>query len=100
MEPRVALVSMPWTDLTQPSLGLGILKAQLTSEGMAARVFHANVRLLRYMTAPAYQHIAICWALNEFAFTGVLDPTTSRAQVETLKARSRFHSAPTMATPF
>jgi ribosomal peptide maturation radical SAM protein 1 len=85
--PRVALVSMPWTILSEPSLGLAVLKAQLVSEGIEARVFHSNLQLLRYVTSGAYNQIANCWALNEFVFSAVLDEGLSQEQVDALMAR-------------
>lgn len=87
MEPKVALVSMPWTCLTEPSLGLAILKAQLINENIAARVFHSNIRLLKYLKASAYEDISKCYALNEFVFTSVLDEGLSSTQANTLASQ-------------
>ena len=85
--PRVALVSMPWAPISEPSLGLGLLKQQLVDEGVEARVFHFNLGLLRYMTDAAYQQVSACWGLNEFVFTGVLDPAWSDDQLHCLMER-------------
>ena len=82
IRPRVALVSMPWAPVTEPSLGLAILKAQLTREGISARVFHQGLGLLRHVTWDAFQQIADCWGLNDFAFTGVLDGAFDRDQIQ------------------
>jgi hypothetical protein len=85
---RVALVSMPWVPFSEPSLGLAILKAQLTREGIAARVFHEGLGLLRHVTAGAYQRIAACWGLDEFVFTGVLDGAFTQDQIECVLERA------------
>jgi ribosomal peptide maturation radical SAM protein 1 len=90
--PRVALVSMPWAPISEPSLGLAILKAQLKREGVAARVFHGSLGLLRYVTGAAYQQIASCWGLNEFTFTGVLDSDVTDEQVACLMERAAAHT--------
>ncbi len=87
MEPRVALVSMPWAPFTEPSLALGILKAELAGAGIASRVFHSNLGLLRHVTGSAYQQISMYWALNEFTFTGVIDPKLSSTQMQCLVER-------------
>jgi hypothetical protein len=90
--PRVALVSMPWAPISEPSLGLAVLKAHLRREGIAARVFHESLGLLRHMTGGAYKQIASCWGLNEFTFTGVLEPATSQEQVASLMERAVAHT--------
>ena len=42
-QPRVLLVSMPFAAISTPSLALGLLKAELASEGVAADVLYLNV---------------------------------------------------------
>ena len=88
MEARVALVSMPWAPISEPSLGLAVLKAQLTREGIESKVFHLSLGLLRHITGGAYQQISNCWSLNEFTFSGVLDPQLSQDQITCLLERS------------
>jgi ribosomal peptide maturation radical SAM protein 1 len=87
MTPRVAFVSMPWAPVSEPSLGLALLKQQLSDEGVEARVFHFSLGLLRHLTGHAYQQIASCWGLNEFVFTGVLDDHWSEDQVNCMMER-------------
>ncbi|MFG3257217.1 RiPP maturation radical SAM C-methyltransferase [Streptomyces sp. NPDC048172] len=69
----VALVSMPWAPVLEPSLGLGILKSCLDREGIAARVFHFAPELLRWTTLDTYQYLADSWGLNDFVFSGEID---------------------------
>lgn len=78
--PDAELVSMPWTSLNEPSLGLGILSAVLTQAGFSSRVRHLNLSLLRYLRAETYAAIADGFALNDFLFAGVLDPVISTRQ--------------------
>lgn len=92
LRPRVALVSMPWAPISEPSLGLALLKAELARQGIEARVFHASLGLLRHITGGAYQQIASCWGLNEFTFTGILDPEISEDQVACLMERAAAHT--------
>ena len=87
MKPRIALVSMPWAPVAEPSLALGILKSQLTREGIDSRVFHSNLGLLRYLAGPAYQQVSACWGLNDFTFSALLDEKCSPQQIERLMER-------------
>jgi ribosomal peptide maturation radical SAM protein 1 len=91
-KPKVALVSMPWAPISEPSLGLAILRAELARQGIEVRVFHPSLGLLRHITGGAYQQIASCWGLNEFTFTGVLDPSISSDQVACLMERAVAHT--------
>lgn len=84
----VELVSMPWTSLNEPSLGLGILGAVLQEAGLASRIRHLNLSLLRYMRAQTYHGIAEAFALNDFLFTGVLDPALTTRQKGWLRTRA------------
>jgi ribosomal peptide maturation radical SAM protein 1 len=84
--PNVVLVSMPWTTLHQPSLGLAILAAQLREHGIRCRVFHANLLLLKHLSHETYNAIAHCDVLNEFLFTGPLDQM-DEAQLQQLHLR-------------
>ncbi|MCB9898594.1 MAG: RiPP maturation radical SAM protein 1 [Planctomycetes bacterium] len=72
-ERGVLLVSMPWGSITEPSLGLGILKSVLHAEGVPCRVLDAPMRLLRHVKYETYEWIRNVWALNDFVFSGGLD---------------------------
>ena len=89
---RIALVSMPWTAPTEPSLGLGILKASLSQHGYATRVYHAAPRLLRFLTLETYQYISSCWGINEFVFTAALETQCDDDQLECLIERALVHA--------
>ncbi|PTE07757.1 RiPP maturation radical SAM C-methyltransferase [Mesorhizobium helmanticense] len=82
--PRVALAALPWADMSEPSLGLSILKGQLARDGIEARVFHLYLDMLRTMTAETYRFFSEEWGLNEFLFTGVLQETLSDDQYDEL----------------
>jgi len=43
--PEIALICMPWASVAQPSLALGLIKAQLSDAGIAARVHYFNLEL-------------------------------------------------------
>lgn len=77
---EVVLVSMPWAPATEPTLGLGILSACLTRAGISSRVLHAAPHLLRWVRIETYQYIADAWGLNEFTFTGALEPALDGPQ--------------------
>lgn len=87
--PCVALVSMPWTTLTEPSLGLGILKAVLNEHAIAARVWHLNVDLLRHMRAESYYAVANVFALNDFLFSHAVAPEMTTRQLRLLRTASK-----------
>jgi ribosomal peptide maturation radical SAM protein 1 len=78
---------MPWAALGEPSLGLGVLKACLERAGVAVRVRHLNLFLLRYLRASTYVGLANAYALNDFVFTHDLDPNVSGMQYRLLRAR-------------
>lgn len=70
--------------ITEPCLGLSILKAQLNQSGITSRVHHANLWLLRWLQFNTYEKLADVWALNDFIFTGTLDNELDDTQVEAL----------------
>lgn len=71
--PKVLLLSMPWTSLNDPALGLAILKAKLRQEGIACTVAHLNMFLLKYLKPESYDRISTLYALNDFMFTRVFE---------------------------
>ncbi|MDP4199999.1 MAG: RiPP maturation radical SAM C-methyltransferase [Bacteroidota bacterium] len=83
-EVDVVLVSMPWGPVSQPSLGLGVLKACLNQNGIRGKVFHASPRLLRWVSLATYEFLAGCWGINEFLFSGALDPECDEVQIKRL----------------
>lgn len=87
--PSVLLVSMPWTTLTEPSAGLGLLRAVLDRQGISCRVLHLNLFLLEHLQALTYKEIANMWALNDFLFSGVLDRSLTNRQERTLRWKAR-----------
>jgi len=84
----VILVSLPWTTLTEPSLGLGILKAVLDDAGIDCTVRHLNIFMLRFLKAATYFAIGNVFALNDFLFSGVLDPDCGSAQRPILRQKA------------
>jgi ribosomal peptide maturation radical SAM protein 1 len=91
---------MPWAPVGEPSLGLAVLKAQLARDGIDARIWHANLGLLRHVTGPAYQQLASLWGLNEFTFSGVLDGDFTHDQIECVMERCYAHHNPDAGVPF
>ena len=62
---RVALVSMPWAPLLEPSLGLAITSSSLTNSEIENRIFHLNLRLLKYLKYTTYDSLASMFGVNE-----------------------------------
>jgi ribosomal peptide maturation radical SAM protein 1 len=87
--PYAVLVSMPWTTLTEPSLGLGVLKAVLNAAGIRGRVRHLNLFALRFLQAKTYYALANVFALNDFLFSGVIDPELTPRQTRLLRAATK-----------
>jgi len=85
--PRVLLLSMPWTSLVEPSLGLGILKSVLYKKNIECRIVHLNIFLLKYMRATTYISIANIFAINEFLFTYIFEKNISNEQYKALLLR-------------
>ncbi len=69
----VLLISMPWTTLTEPNLGLCLLKAVLEREAIPCQVLHLNLFLLEVLQAHTYNQLSTHFALNDFLFSGTLD---------------------------
>ncbi|HET8772290.1 MAG TPA: RiPP maturation radical SAM C-methyltransferase [Thermoanaerobaculia bacterium] len=86
--PSVTLVSMPWTTLVEPSLGLGLLRAVLDDAGIAARVRHLNLEMLRWLTPLTYIGIGSVFALNDFLFSGALDEEVTPRQERLLREKA------------
>ena len=85
--PRVLLVSPPWTSLNEPSLGLSLLRSVLDNEHIPCRVFHLNIFTLEFLQAKTYTALARVYALNDFVFSGLLDPTVSPRQLRLLREK-------------
>jgi ribosomal peptide maturation radical SAM protein 1 len=86
-EPRVLLVSPPWTSLNEPSLGLSLLRAVLDKEGIPCRVIHLNLFTLEFLRAKTYSALARVYALNDFVFSGLLDPDVTPRQLRLLREK-------------
>src|SRR6201988_110833 len=87
--PKVLLISMPWASLTEPSLGLAILKAKLLENGIPCTVRHQNIFFLEYLKSESYDVIGARWAFNDFLFTKVLQEEVASEQLEALVAMVR-----------
>ena len=83
----VLLISMPWTTLTEPSLGLAMLKAVLARHGIAARVMHLNLFMLEHLQASTYEALSVMYVLNDFLFGHVLDPCVTPTQGRWLRRK-------------
>jgi hypothetical protein len=79
--PRVFLASMPWTTCVSPSLGLGILKAQLNKRQIESKVRHLNLFLLKYSSAITYARLAELFAVNDFVFKHIFEPELAAEQL-------------------
>lgn len=86
--PSAVLVSMPWTSLGDPSLGLAVLRAVLDAEGIACRVRHLNLSLLRHVRPATYTALANAFALNDFVFGETIDPGVTPRQLRILRAKT------------
>ncbi len=87
-EPRVLLVSPPWTSLNEPSLGLALLSAVLEKAAIPRRVVHLNLFTLAFLRAETYAALARVYALNDFLFSGVLDPEVTPRQLRLLREKA------------
>jgi ribosomal peptide maturation radical SAM protein 1 len=87
--PSIILVSLPWTSLTEPSLGLGIISACLAKEGIECRVLHLNLFLLEHIRPNTYYALANVFALNDFLFSCVIDPEITIKQRNWLRIKTQ-----------
>lgn len=86
--PKVALVSLPWGPPTEPSLGIGILKETLNVNSIECRVFDFTINLLEHLRYDTYLFLSNRFALNDFLFTHIYEPTLSHDQLEILVSLS------------
>lgn len=82
--PEVLLLSLPWTNLDQPSLGLGILKSVLSAKNISSEIRHLNLEMLRFLSAESYVTFAQSFGLNDFIFSGYVEGKTSKEQIRVL----------------
>ncbi|WPB86300.1 RiPP maturation radical SAM C-methyltransferase [Sediminicoccus rosea] len=87
-EPEILLVSMPWTNVIEPGLGLALLKAILARRGVQTRVLHLNLFALEFLKASTYDGISVVYALNDFLFSHGLDPVVTDAQRRHLRVKA------------
>lgn len=85
--PRVLLASVPWTNVNEPSLGLAVLKAVLNDAAVPCRIRHLNLLTLDFLNADTYAALARVYALNDFVFSGVLDPQVTPKQLRLLREK-------------
>jgi len=84
------LVSMPWASVTEPSLGLALLKPKLLEAGIPCRIRHQNIFLLEYFRPQSYETVGARWGLNDFLFTNVFEgDELSADQIEALSVLVR-----------
>lgn len=75
----VVLVAMPWAQVDQPSLQLGILQARLRRAGISVASFYAHLRFAQQLGVGTYESYG-CFhnLLADWAFAEALhDPATS-----------------------
>jgi len=85
--PSALLLSMPWTELDTPNLGLSILCSVLKAENIKCRVRHLNLEMLTFLKGTTYYALSKMYALNDFMFSAVLDGDPSARQLRWLRFR-------------
>ena len=86
----VVLVSMPFMDVSRPSIQLGLLKSLAIAYGFPARTFHANLKFAKQIGVDYYQllaehrgHMVGEWLFSPKAFPGAA-PDPDSCMVEEL----------------
>lgn len=91
MRPSVALASLPWAPVTEPSLALAILVAAARGSNIPAKALHLNTELLQDVTFDTYVAVAEYWGINEFVFTDSLSHGLDDWQLDALVDRCAAH---------
>jgi ribosomal peptide maturation radical SAM protein 1 len=60
----------------------------LDQEGIPSRVLHLNLFMLEHLRADSYYALANVFALNDFLFSGILDPLVSCRQQQRLRLKT------------
>jgi ribosomal peptide maturation radical SAM protein 1 len=104
--PKVLFASMPWASCVMPSLGLGILKAQLNKSQIESRIRSFNLFFLKYSSIKTYVSLADIYAINDSLFTYEFESGLSEEQIEMYKMvtkgvlqRGYFHNEKRYNTP-
>jgi uncharacterized metal-binding protein len=62
----------------------------LDKESISCRVLHLNLFLLEHLKAETYLALANAFAINDFLFSGILDPLVSRKQQQWLRLKAAW----------
>ncbi len=81
----VALVSMPWGSVAEPSLGLGILKSVLEKAHVSCDIIDGPMEMLRFAKYETYEWVRNVWAANEFVFSSALQGAETPGQLNLLE---------------
>ncbi|MGE5602922.1 MAG: hypothetical protein ACM30E_07710 [Nitrososphaerales archaeon] len=68
---------------------MSLLRAVLDGKGIPCRVWHLNLFLLQYLKADTYNALANVFGLNDFLFSGVMDPQVSHRQERWLRLKTK-----------
>lgn len=85
---QVLLISLPWTNIIEPSLGLALLKSILQNNGYKTRVLHLNVFMLEFFKATSYEALSVVYALNDFLFSAIIDSKITTVQMRLLRNKA------------
>ena len=85
--PKVLLLSLPWAPVTEPSLGLSVLKSELLKHGISCKVCQLNMLLLKYLKASTYWSIYNMFGVNDFLFTRPFEHNVSQKQLHQLSLK-------------
>jgi len=87
-KPSALLISLPWASLKEPSLELGLLCATLKEACIPCCVKHLNLFFPESLQNIGYDSLGKIFALNDFLFSGVLNPEISIKQKQWLKLKT------------
>lgn len=87
-KPSALLVSLPWSTLKEPSLELGLLSAILKDASIPCKVKHLNLFFSELLQTNCYDSLGSIFALNDFLFSGVLNPEISNKQKQWLRLKT------------
>jgi len=87
-KPSALLISLPWANLKVPSLELGLLSATLKDATITCHVKHLNLFLPESLQNIGYDSLGKIFALNDFLFSGVLNPEISNKQKQWLRLKT------------
>jgi ribosomal peptide maturation radical SAM protein 1 len=87
---KALLITMPWSYISQPAIGISTLKTCLENEGIGCDVYYGNMRILKHLKATTYSAVSDISAVNEFVFSYGIHGKTTAHQTKIMEEHAQL----------